>query len=253
MEICCWNVNGLRALIKNGGFEWLKTQNFDIICLQETKAHPKQIPDEIKNLHNYYAYWASAEKKGYSGVVTFSRMEPLSVDYGFGKKEFDKEGRIIITKFPEFTLMNIYFPNGKMNDERLKYKLSFYDAAFNYFEKLRKNGEKLIIAGDFNTAHKEIDLAHPKANEKYSGFLPVERKWLDKLFESGYIDTFRYFHPEPHQYTWWSYRFNARAKNIGWRIDYFIVSNNLISRVKESIILQNIKGSDHAPIVIELN
>jgi len=252
MQICCWNVNGLRALLKKGSFNWLRNANFDIICLQETKVHPEQLEEEIKDPEGYYAYWNSAEKKGYSGVAMFSKDKPLSISYGFGIKRFDNEGRIIIAKYAEFTLFNIYFPNGKMNDERLKYKLEFYDAAFDYFEMLRKKGEKLIIAGDVNTAHKEIDLAHPRANEKYSGFLPIERKWLDKLFKSGYIDTFRYFHPEPHQYTWWSYRFNARAKNIGWRIDYFFVTKDLMSKVQDSIILNNVMGSDHAPIVLKI-
>jgi len=253
MDIISFNVNGLRAILKKGFKEWLKRQNPDVLCLQEIKAKKSQIKtEEFLNLEGYNSYWNSAEREGYSGVITFSKEKPDDVGFGMGIDKFDKEGRLIKTKYPGFTLFNVYFPNGKSSEERLQFKLEFYDAFLELCENLRKKGEELIITGDFNTAHRGIDLANPKENEKYSGFLPVEREWLDRLSERGYIDTFRHFHREAGNYTWWTYRFNARKRNIGWRIDYFFVTKGLIDRVVESSILSDVYGSDHAPILLRI-
>ncbi|MBA7671554.1 Exodeoxyribonuclease [subsurface metagenome] len=252
MEIVTFNVNGLRAILKKGFMKWFKDKSPDILCLQEIKSSKDQLKGEIVEVEGYHAHWNSAQKPGYSGVVTLSKEEPLDVQFGMGIERFDTEGRLIRTKYPDFTLLNVYFPNGKMSDDRLKFKLDYYDTFLQFIEVLRKQGEELIITGDFNTAHKEIDLANPKENEKYSGFLPIEREWMDKFESCGYIDTFRYFHPEGEQYTWWTYRFKARERNIGWRIDYFFVSPGLIDKIEDSIILKDVYGSDHAPILLRL-
>ena len=252
MEIVTFNVNGLRAILKKGFMEWFKDKSPDILCLQEIKSSKDQLKGEIVEVEGYHAHWNSAQKPGYSGVVTLSKEEPLDVQFGMGIERFDTEGRLIRTKYPDFTLLNVYFPNGKMSDDRLKFKLDYYDTFLQFIEVLRKQGEELIITGDFNTAHKEIDLANPKENEKYSGFLPIEREWMDKFESCGYIDTFRYFHPEGEQYTWWTYRFKARERNIGWRIDYFFVSPGLIDKIEDSIILKDVYGSDHAPILLKI-
>jgi len=252
MEIVTFNVNGLRAILKKDFMNWFKSQNPDILCLQEIKSTKEQVKGDILETEDYNAYWNSAERPGYSGVITFSRESPIDIQFGLGIDRFDKEGRLIKTKFTDFTLINVYFPNGKMSAERLKFKLDYYDAFLEFSENLKKNGEELIITGDFNTAHKEIDLANPKENEKYSGFLPIEREWIDKFVSYGYIDTFRHFHPDPEQYTWWTYRFKARERNIGWRIDYFFVTEGLIDKVQDSTILKDVYGSDHAPILLRL-
>jgi exodeoxyribonuclease-3 len=253
MDIVSFNVNGLRAILKKGFIQWLKRRNPDILCLQEIKVKKSQIElEEFLNLEGYNSYWNSAEREGYSGVITLSKEKPEDVQLGMGIEKFDKEGRLIKTKYPGFTLFNVYFPNGKSSEERLKFKLDFYDAFLELCKALRKKGEELIITGDFNTAHKEIDLANPKENEKYSGFLPIEREWLDSLLAKGYIDTFRHFHREAGNYTWWTYRFNARKRNIGWRIDYFFVTKGLIDRIEESSILLDVYGSDHAPIILRI-
>lgn len=252
MEIVTFNVNGLRAILKKGFMEWFKDKSPDILCLQEIKSSKDQLKGEIVEVEGYHAHWNSAQKPGYSGVVTLSKEEPLDVQFGMGIERFDTEGRLIRTKYPDFTLLNVYFPNGKMSDDRLKFKLDYYDTFLQFIEVLRKQGEELIITGDFNTAHKEIDLTNPKENEKYSGFLPIEREWMDNFESCGYIDSFRYFHPEGEQYTWWTYRFKARERNIGWRIDYFFVSPGLIDKIEDSIILKDVYGSDHAPILLRL-
>lgn len=253
LTLLSWNVNGIRAVEKKVGLtDWLITQSPDILCLQETKARPEQLAEALQQPQGYLSYWNyPAEKKGYSGVATFSRRKPEQVEYGIGLKEFDSEGRFVITRFPEFRLFNIYFPKGDTAPERrhrLDYKLAFYDAFLDHIDALRNNGEKLIICGDFNTAHQEIDLARPKENEKNSGFLPEERAWMDKLVEHGYIDVFRKFHGDPGNYTWWDYKTGARARNVGWRIDYFFVSDNMDREVKESFIMPEVEGSDHCPI-----
>jgi len=256
VKIISWNVNGLRASIKHGFLDFLEKQNNDIICLQETKLQLEQVPkeffDKIEKL-GYKAYWSFAEKKGYSGVLTISKIDFDKTDHGINKKKFDSEGRILIHEFKNYILFNIYFPNGQMNEDRLKYKLNFYKALFDYANKLKDNNKKIIITGDYNTAHNEIDLKNPKANSERSGFLPIERKWLDKIISMGYIDTFRTLFPDKIKYSWWSYRFNARKNNAGWRIDYFFISENLKSKLIDAFIQNDIIGSDHCPVGINLD
>jgi exodeoxyribonuclease-3 len=252
-KILCWNVNGVRAVRGKGFLEWLSRDSPDILCLQETKAQPEQLDKELREPHSYYAYWNyPKESKGYSGVATFTKKKPLRVQKGFGIEEFDTEGRTIITEYPEFTLLNVYFPNGKKDETRLKYKLDFYDAFLQFVKPLQERGEKLVICGDFNTAHKEIDLARPKENQHISGFLPIERAWIDKFIAHGFVDTFRQFSKEPNQYTWWDLKTRARERNIGWRIDYFFVTENLLRSVSKAFIMPEIAGSDHCPVGIIL-
>lgn len=252
MRIYSWNVNGLRAISKKNFFEWIGEEEPDILCIQETKLQEEQLEDKLKNIEGYYSYFSFAEKKGYSGVATYTKIEPISVKYGIGIERFDLEGRIVITEFEKFTLLNIYFPNGQMNEDRLKYKLEFYDAILDYCNELVEEGKKVVICGDYNTAHTEMDIKNAKANSKTSGFLPIEREWLDKLMASGYTDTFRYINPERVEYSWWSYKFKARERNTGWRIDYHFVSNNFIDKVEDARILTDIMGSDHCPVMIKI-
>ena len=251
-KLISWNVNGIRAAHKKGFLDWMKKENPDIMCIQETKAHEEQLADELKNVEGYHSYFCSGERKGYSGVAVYTKEKPLSVKKGFGIKEFDNEGRILILEYPEFTLFNIYYPNGKKNAERLKYKMDFYDAFLAYVNKLKKKGRQMVVCGDVNTAHKEIDLARPKENSKVSGFLPEEREWIDKFLGYGYIDTFRMFNQEPQNYTWWDQVTRARERNVGWRIDYFYVNDDFKNKVKDAFILADVMGSDHCPIGIEL-
>ncbi len=252
IRLLSWNVNGIRAVFKKGFLNWFRKENPDILCLQETKASEEQLVDELKNPPGYHSYFASAEKKGYSGVAVYSKQKPLKVEKGFGIEKFDREGRVLIVHYEKFILMNIYYPNGKASPERLQYKLDFYDAFLDYAEGLRKKGKNLVICGDVNTAHKEIDLARPKENETTSGFLPVEREWMDKFIGSGYTDTFRMFNNEPEQYTWWHMITRARERNVGWRIDYFFVNEEFRNKVKSASIMPEVTGSDHCPVGIEL-
>jgi exodeoxyribonuclease-3 len=252
MKILSWNVNGIRAAGKKGLFEWIQKEKADIVCLQEIKAMPEQVPPHLRNIPGYYVFWNSAEKKGYSGVVIFTKEKPISVKNGFGIEKFDTEGRSIIAEFPSFTLFNVYYPNGKKNQERLDYKLDFYDTFLAYADNLKAEGKNIVVCGDFNTAHKEIDLSRPKENEKVSGFLPIERAWIDTFIDHGYVDTFRHFNKEPNQYTWWDMKTRARERNVGWRIDYFFANKEFIQHVKKSFILQDVMGSDHCPIGIEI-
>ncbi len=252
-RLLCWNVNGIRAALKKGFLEWLTRESPDILCLQETKVNPETLPGELKNPTGYNTFWNHAQKKGYAGVATFSKQKPVKVENGFGQPSFDIEGRALVSEYPEFKLFNVYFPNGKQSPERLKYKLDFYNAFLDTIEPLRKKGAKLVICGDVNTAHKEIDLARPRENSKVSGFLPVERAWLDRLVSLGYIDTFRHFNQEPGQYTWWDIKTGARERNVGWRIDYFYVTENLLEQVVKAAILPEITGSDHCPIELVLS
>ena len=254
MKILCWNVNGIRAVEKKGFLEWLGQELPDIVCLQETKARPGEISPELEQPPGYYGCWNfPEEKKGYSGVATFTKEKPVKVNYGFGIKQLDREGRVVITEYPEFKVFNVYFPNGKQSQERLKYKMDFYDAFLDFIDHLKERGEKIIICGDFNTAHKEIDLARPKENENVSGFLPVERAWMDKFVTHGFMDTFRHLNKDPYYYTWWSLRTRARERNIGWRLDYIFVTKNLLNYVTEASILSHVMGSDHCPVGIELS
>jgi exodeoxyribonuclease-3 len=252
MKILCWNVNGIRAVKGRGFLEWLYRESPDILCLQETKAHIEQLDADLREPHDYQTYWNYPERKGYGGVATFTKIKPVTVKYGFEGVEFDLEGRIIITEYPDFLLMNVYFPNGKMGEERLKYKMDFYEAFLRFADSLKERGTKLIICGDFNTAHKEIDLARPKENAHVSGFLPEERAWMDKLVAHGYVDTFRHFNQEPNQYTWWDMKTRARERNVGWRIDYFFVTENLLPMVTDAFIMPEVTGSDHCPVGIVL-
>jgi exodeoxyribonuclease-3 len=251
-KILCWNVNGIRAVIRKGFMEWLHRESPDILCLQETKARPEQLGKDLQETESYHTYWNYPERKGLGGVATFSREEPLNIQYDFGDAEFALEGRCITTEYPGFTLFNVYFPNGKKDETRLRYKLDFYDVFLKFVDTLRAKGKKLVICGDVNTAHKEIDIARPKENEKVSGFLPVERAWMDKFVAHGYVDTFRYFNKEPNQYTWWDLKTGARERNVGWRLDYFFVSENLLPSVSKAFIMPEVTGSDHCPVGIIL-
>ncbi len=253
MKLISWNVNGIRAAQRKGFLDWLQKEKPDILGLQEIKAMEHQLDQELLAPKNYHTFFNPAQRPGYSGTAIYTRTQPIEVINGFGVPEFDEEGRMVAADYGDFIFFNIYFPNGKARPERLKYKLDFYDKSLEYFEKLVKQGKKLIIAGDYNTAHQEIDLARPKANENISGFLQIERDWLDKLVERGYIDCFREFNKEPDNYTWWSMRTAARERNVGWRIDYFFASKNIKSKLANCYHLNKVMGSDHCPIVLELS
>jgi len=252
MKLFSWNVNGVRAIEKKGFLDWLSSASPDVLCIQETKAKFEQLPDTLQNIDGYFSYWHSAEKLGYSGVATFSKKEPLHVQYGLGIDKYDKEGRVLITEFDNFLLYNIYFPNGQKDEIRLQYKLDFYDDLLEIIDDQVASGNNVIVAGDWNTAHKEIDLANPKANANYSGFLPVERAQLDTYVNHGYVDSFRLFHDEPDRYSWWTYRFGARQRNIGWRIDYFFTNQEFADNISDADIHEDVMGSDHCPVSIEL-
>jgi len=252
MKILSWNVNGYRAVLKKGFGDFIAAEKPDILGLQEVKSCPDQLAPADTAFPGYKCGWNCAERKGYSGVAAFYRKEPLAVTNGFGEKRFDGEGRVIKLEYPEFFLLNVYFPNGGQGPERLKYKLEFYDAFLAHIEELRKTGKAVIFCGDVNTAHKEIDLARPKENVGNSGFMPIERAWLDKITAAGWVDTFRALHPEPDQYTWWDYKTHARERNVGWRIDYFFINREKSSLIKDAFILPQVQGSDHCPIGITL-
>ena len=251
-RLLSWNVNGIRAVEKKGFFETLSVLSPDILCLQETKARPEQLGTALLAPHGYHVSWDYAERKGYSGVSVFSRQTPLEVQRGIGIERFNVEGRVLLARYPSFVLLNVYFPNGKMNNERLDYKMDFYNAFLDYVVGLRRVGEKLVICGDYNTAHKEIDLARPKANANESGFLLKERAWMDHLVASGFVDTFRIFHHEGGRYSWWDLMTRARERNVGWRIDYFFVSDNMVESVVDADILDDVQGSDHCPVSLTL-
>lgn len=253
MRLLSWNVNGVRAAAKKGLLEWFGKEKPDALCLQETKAAPEQLGPELREPPGYRAEWDWAEKKGYSGVVTYARPSPRESRRGMGAPQYDREGRVVTSVFPEFTLFNVYFPNGKASPERLAYKMAFYEDFLKLLERCKKRGERnLVICGDVNTAHKPIDLARPKENEKISGFLPQERAWLDKLVAAGFVDTFREFEKGPGHYSWWDQLTRARDRNVGWRIDYFFVSAPLRPALKKAFILPEVMGSDHCPVGIEL-
>ncbi|MFA5054842.1 MAG: exodeoxyribonuclease III [Dehalococcoidia bacterium] len=252
LTILSWNVNGIRAVYKKGFVDWLTDASPDILCVQETKAAEDQMPLDLKMIEGYHAFFCSAEKKGYSGVAIYTKTKPASIATGFGIPRFDGEGRVLIADYDSFLLFNIYFPNGKISPERLQYKLDFYDAFLDYVNDMVNMGRNVIICGDVNTAHKEIDLARPRENEKVSGFLPVERAWLDKFIDNGYLDTFRQFDGSPGRYTWWDLKSGTRERNVGWRIDYFFVNSGFIGKVKRAYILPDVTGSDHCPIGIAI-
>lgn len=250
MKILSWNVNGIRSAAKKGLYDFIKKESPDIICFQEIKATSQQLPPYLRNPPGYHVFINPAEKGGYSGVATFSKEEPKETTKEFNIKKFDVEGRILINEYPSFALFNIYFPNGKKDKERLEYKMDFYDAFLNEVDNLKTKGKNIIACGDFNTAHKEIDIARPKENEKISGFLPIERAWIDKFIDHGYVDTFRFFNKQPNQYTWWDMKTRARERNVGWRIDYFFINKEFVHHVKKAFIMQDVMGSDHCPIAL---
>jgi exodeoxyribonuclease-3 len=254
MRIISWNVNGIRAIEKKGFFDWLKKEDPDILCLNETKANPGQLSPSFINPPGtkYVSFWASAKKKGYSGVAIYTKKQPDNVRFS-GSSEFDEEGRVLAADYKEFTLITAYFPNSQDEGKRLDYKLAFNNLMLKFCKSLVKQGRHFLLCGDFNVAHTPIDLAHPKQNEKSAGYLPQERAWMDSFLKAGHVDTFRHFHPgETGQYTWWSYRSGARANNVGWRIDYTCVNKDFLPKVKSSIIRSEVEGSDHCPVEIKL-
>ena len=253
IKLVSWNVNGVRAAYKKGLLGWLKGESPDILCLQETKAQTDQLPEDLAEPQGYHAVWHWGERKGYSGVATFHRRTPLDLRRGFDMPGFDGEGRVLTSVYEDFTLFNIYFPNGQKDETRLKFKLGFYEAFLEVVARCRKQGEdRIIVCGDVNTAHREIDIARPKENSTVSGFLPVERAWIDRLLAAGFVDTFREFEAGPGHYTWWDTLTRARERNVGWRLDYFFVSENLRPRLRRAFILDKVMGSDHCPVGIEL-
>jgi len=283
MKLVTWNINGIRAVVRKGFFEWLDRETPDVLCLQETKAHPDQLKPELTAPLGYRAVYEAAKKKGYSGVSTWTRsaiggLPPLfdqgsenkhdkadkqamedefpapigEARHGLGIARFDAEGRALITEFESFVLVNAYFPNSQRDLARMDYKVDFCDSMLGYCNRLRRRGKRVVICGDVNIAHKEIDLARPKENVGNSGFAPEERACLDRFVAAGYVDAFRKFQPQPGHYTWWSYLFDARARNVGWRIDYFLVSDDLIDQVEDCYIQPEVMGSDHCPVVLKL-
>ncbi len=252
-SIISYNVNGIRAAINKGFVEWLSEVSPDVICLQESKAHPEQVDfSPIEDL-GYHHNWVSAVKKGYSGVVTISKKEPDQVVEGCGIEKYDNEGRIIRTDFGDWSVLNCYFPSGTSGDERQGFKYEFLNDFFDWAHELKKERSNLIIVGDYNIAHTEMDIHNPKGNKKNSGFLPEERAWMTKWFENGFTDAFRHVNPEKVEYSWWSYRFNARKNNKGWRIDYQSVTDNLKDKIKEVRHLGDAMHSDHCPVFMSID
>lgn len=255
LKLVSWNVNGLRAVMKKDFVNSVKELDADILALQETKLQEDQRTEEMLNMAGYESYWSySTVKKGYSGVAIYTRQKPKKVNTKLGISRFDDEGRMVELTFKDFVLFNIYFPNGQKDDDRLQYKLDFYEQLFEYTRQYKEKGVPVIITGDYNTAHNDIDLKRPKDNSKRSGFLRIERDWLDRIVEEGYVDTFRHLYPDTVKYSWWTYRFNARKNNTGWRIDYFFVTRDLIDRgwLADAFIDNDVFGSDHCPVGIEL-
>ncbi len=252
MKIISYNVNGIRAALKKGFDEWLKAANPDVICLQETKATKEQVDVSVFEKLGYQHYWYSAQKKGYSGVAVLTKKEPKHVEYGTGIESMDEEGRNLRIDFDEVSVMSMYLPSGT-NMDRLEFKLNYMDEILHYLTELRKTIPNLIVCGDYNICHEAIDIHDPVRNAKVSGFLPVEREWLTQFINTGFVDSFRHFNKQPHHYSWWSYRANARNNNKGWRIDYNMVAEPLKSKMVRAAILPEAKHSDHCPIMVELD
>jgi len=253
-EIISYNVNGIRAAINKGLDKWIKKTDYDIYCFQETKAWEEQVDTEWAEKLGYHQYWFSAEKKGYSSVAIFTKEEPQRVIKGMGVESIDSEGRTIIAEFDDFAILNAYFPSGSAGDHRQEKKMAFLEAFMPYAKKLRKKYKNLIICGDYNIAHTEIDIHNPKSNKKSSGFLPEEREWMTDFFSAGFIDTFRHVQGDKiDEYSWWSYRSGARDKNKGWRIDYFSATKEMEKRIKDASILQKVKHSDHCPLYLKIS
>ncbi len=253
MKIISYNVNGIRAALNKGFVDWVTANDFDVICIQETKAQPEQVDVSALNELGYKDYWHSAEKKGYSGLAIFSKIEPDLVVEGCGIDKYDREGRVLRADFGEVTLINSYFPSGTSGDERQAFKMQYLDDIFEWVHDLLKERSKMILVGDYNIAHQEIDIHDPVRNKKNSGFLPEEREWMTKWFDNGFTDAFRHLNPDQVQYSWWTYRANARANNKGWRIDYQSVTNNLKDKLKASQQLTDVVHSDHCPVFLEID
>lgn len=247
-----YNVNGIRAAVNKGLADWLSENSPDVFCVQESKAMKEQLDPAVFDDLGYHQYWFSAQKKGYSGVLVLCKQEPDKVVYGMGMEKYDVEGRVIRLDFGDLTLINVYIPSGTMGGPRQEYKMEFLEDFLQFLNKLKKERPNLIVTGDFNICHKPIDINHPERHKKSSGFLPEEREWLDRLEEDGFFDSFRKFNQKPDQYTWWSYRANSRAKNLGWRIDYFWLSNSLNRRIEKALIHKEALHSDHCPIEINI-
>lgn len=252
-RIITYNVNGIRAAMGKGLIDWMKTTDPDILCVQEIKASPEQVGVFEFEEMGYHHFWYPAQKKGYSGVAIFSKQKPDNVVYGCGIKEYDDEGRFIRADYGDISVISVYHPSGSSGDDRQVFKMKWLVDFANYIEELRKERPKLIISGDYNICHKAIDIHNPKSNANTSGFLPEEREWFDKFVDLGYIDTLRFFNQEPHQYSWWSYRAGSRGKNLGWRIDYNMVTQNLEKNLKRSVILNQAMHSDHCPVMLEVD
>ncbi|NKB71606.1 MAG: exodeoxyribonuclease III [Candidatus Latescibacteria bacterium] len=253
VHLVSWNVNGLRAAGRKGLADWLARCAPDILCMQETRALPQQLSPQLRHPPGYHSYWFWAEKKGYSGVGLYSKTRPTDVRLGLGLPRFDHEGRVLTAHYPNFTLVNAYFPNGQWDHARVPFKMDFCAALLHYCQQLRQSCSALVLCGDFNTAHQPIDLARPQANGQNTGFLPQERAWIDDLMAAGYVDIFRSFHPEPGHYTWWTYRNQARQRNLGWRIDYHFVTPELVPYVAAADHMPDVLGSDHCPIGLQLD
>lgn len=252
-KIISYNVNGIRAALKKDWLNWLSSVDPDVVCIQETKAQKDQLDLQLFEDAGYKTYWHSAEKKGYSSVALFSKTEPDHVEYGCGIDKYDREGRILRADYGDFSVLSCYFPSGTTGDERQAFKMQFLADFYDYIAELKKERPKLLISGDVNICHTEIDIHNPKANKDTSGFKPEERAWVSKFIEAGFVDSFRALNKEPHNYTWWSYRAGARKRNLGWRIDYHLISNNLRNQLQRSVILAEAVHSDHCPILIELD
>jgi len=252
MKIITWNVNGIRAALGKNALDWAFAQQPDALCLQEVKARENQLDEEQRAMLKLPFVWNAAQRPGYSGVATFYKQQPAGIVMGMGDDSFDAEGRVIQTVGAGCRLFNIYFPNGQRGQERVDYKLAFYAYLLNLCDLLHNGGESIIITGDFNTAHMPIDLKHPKQNEKTSGFLPQEREWVQNFLNHGFVDVYRKLYPDKVEYTWWTYRLNARQRGIGWRLDYFLVSENLVPNVRDVIIHEEVMGSDHCPVELML-
>lgn len=252
IKLVSWNVNGIRAVEKKGFHESFADFDADVICLQETKAQKEQLEDSLINIEGYDSFWHSAEKKGYSSVALYTRLKPIKVDYGIGVEEFDKEGRVIIAEYENFYIINCYFPNAQAKIKRIDYRLAFGDALIEVLKE-KYSDKTRLICGDYNVAHKAIDLARPKGNEKNPGYSIEERTWMDKFIDQeNYVDTFRHFCKDPDEYSWWSYRAAARERNVGWRIDYFCIDADSQDRLVAAGIRQDIHGSDHCPVTVEI-
>ena len=252
MRIITYNVNGIRSAMNKGLMDWMRSEKPDVLCLQEIKATPEQVGVFELEEMGYHHFWYPAQKKGYSGVAIFSRTQPDHVEYGCGMPAYDEEGRVIRADFGKLSVMSVYHPSGSSGDERQAFKMQWLQDFQKYIKSLEKTRNQLVLSGDYNICHRPIDIHNPVSNANTSGFKPEEREWMEKFLQSGFVDTFRHFNSNPHQYSWWSYRANARAKNLGWRIDYNLVTQNLQSNLKSAAILPDIKHSDHCPVALEI-